>query len=318
MPTPLPGEIVRDIITGIAVTSLLFAVSAFIPFIGILCAILIPLPVLYYRLKLGRKLGAVVPVVAVAVLALLVGQLTVDFYLFIGLMCMGFILGELFLWNLPVEHTVLLTCAGISLIGLLALLMYGIGTGTGISALISGYVAQNLELTLGLYRDMGVPEENIQTLIESMDRIQYILIRLIPGLLLAGELLVCWTSLLLSRPLLISRNLYYPAFGALNTWRAPEVMVWGAIGSGVLLLLPSVGVKLIGANGLMVAFTLYFFQGIGIVAFFFEKKQLPKGMRFFLYGLIALQQILLFIVIGLGFFDIWINFRKLDIASKQR
>ena len=141
--------------------------------------------------------------------------------------------------------------------------------------------------------------------------------RLIPGLFVVGQLLVCWTSLLLSRPLLISRRLYYPAFGALNTWRTPEVMVWWAIGSGVLLLLPSAGIKLIGANGLMIALTLYFFQGIGIVAFFFEKKQLPKGMRFFLYGLIALQQILLLIVIGLGFFDIWINFRKLDSTPKQ-
>ena len=31
-----------------------------------------------------------------------------------------------------------------------------------------------------------------------------------------------------------------------------------------------------------------------------------------LYGLIVLQQLLLIVVIGLGFFDTWIDFRKLD------
>jgi len=35
-------------------------------------------------------------------------------------------------------------------------------------------------------------------------------------------------------------------------------------------------------------------------------------IRFFLYSLIALQQMVLLLVIGLGFFDMWLNFRRLD------
>jgi uncharacterized protein YybS (DUF2232 family) len=57
--------------------------------------------------------------------------------------------------------------------------------------------------------------------------------------------------------------------------------------------------------------TVYFFQGIAIVAFYFEKKQFPRVVRFFLYALIALQQLILLAVIGLGFFDMWVNFRRL-------
>ena len=55
-----------------------------------------------------------------------------------------------------------------------------------------------------------------------------------------------------------------------------------------------------------------FFQGIAIVSFFFEKKQFPRPMRIILYVMIAAQQILLLVVIGVGFFDMWINFRKLE------
>jgi hypothetical protein len=40
-------------------------------------------------------------------------------------------------------------------------------------------------------------------------------------------------------------------------------------------------------------------------------------LRLFLYSLIALQQIVLLIVVALGFFDMWLNFRKLG-ADKTR
>jgi hypothetical protein len=35
-----------------------------------------------------------------------------------------------------------------------------------------------------------------------------------------------------------------------------------------------------------------------------------------LYGLIVLQQLLLIVVIALGFFDTWIDFRKLDKSTE--
>ena len=70
--------------------------------------------------------------------------------------------------------------------------------------------------------------------------------------------------------------------------------------------------KMIALNGLLVLMTVYFFQGIAVVSFFFEKKGFPKLLRFFLYSFIALQHIVLLVVIGVGFFDMWLNFRKLN------
>ena len=42
----------------------------------------------------------------------------------------------------------------------------------------------------------------------------------------------------------------------------------------------------------------YFFQGIAIVSFYFDKKRLPRFVRVFLYTLVALQQLVLLAVIG--------------------
>ena len=89
------------------------------------------------------------------------------------------------------------------------------------------------------------------------------------------------------------------------------MLVWGAIASGVLLLLPNLAAKTVGLNGLAVLTIVYFFQGMAIVAYFLQKKQVPRIARVVLYGLIALQQILMLAVAGVGFFDTWFNFRKI-------
>jgi len=114
---------------------------------------------------------------------------------------------------------------------------------------------------------------------------------------------------------LISRSLNYPDFGPLNLWKAPEYLVWGVIGCGLALFLPHTAIKVIGINGLLILMTVYFFQGIAIVSFYFDKKRLPRFVRVFLYTLIALQQLILLAVIGLGFFDLWANFRRLGKQS---
>jgi len=163
-----------------------------------------------------------------------------------------------------------------------------------------------------LYQGMGMSEKNIEIISNSLDQIQYVLVRIIPALAVVSTLFVTWATLLLARPMLVGRKLLYPDFGPLNEWKAPDHLVWGAIGCGLVLLLPNSGIKLIGINGLLILMAVYFFQGIAIVSFFFEKKQFPRMLRFFIYSLVAVQQIMLLLVIGLGFFDMWLNFRKLS------
>ena len=125
------------------------------------------------------------------------------------------------------------------------------------------------------------------------------------------------TNILIARPVLKRRALSCPDFGPLNMWKAPEYLVWVAIACGILLFLPGKSLKVLGLNGAIVMMMVYFFQGIAIVSFYFEKKQFPVMLRVFLYSLIALQQFLLVLVIGCGFFDMWINFRKLETPGDE-
>ena len=311
MPRTVQGNMYKDIVSGTAITGLIFAAALYLPIIGFFCALFIPLPILFYRSKLGRNVGAIIPVLTIMVMIIVLGRILVDIFPFFAMLLLGFTLGELIEANLSVEKTILYACSIMLLACIVGVLFYGAISNKDVILLISEYVAKNLELTMALYEGMGVSEESIQLISGSLDRIHYVMLRILPALIVSSTLFAAWVSLLLAKPMLKSRTLFYPDYGSLNAWKAPEYLVWGIIGCGLVLLLSDGALKMIGLNGLIILMTVYFFQGIAIMAFYFEKKRFPRVLRIFIYSLIAVQQIMLFIVIGLGFFDIWLNFRRL-------
>jgi uncharacterized protein YybS (DUF2232 family) len=165
---------------------------------------------------------------------------------------------------------------------------------------------------------MDVSDQRIGILAQSMEGIIYVMLRIMPAIAIVSTLIVVWSNLLLARPLLRSGRLFCPDFGTLNQWKAPEPMVWLIVLSGVLLLIPHKGLKLLGVNGLIIVMAIYFFQGIAIVSFYFEKKRFPKILRGILYGLIALQQLVLLLVIAAGLFDVWIDFRRMKKGTENQ
>lgn len=311
----LQKEVSKDITAGIVITSLIFSASVFMPVIGFFFSIFIPLPILFYRSKLGRSTGLIIPVATLLIAAVIIGGLSLDTLFFGGLMLLGFSLSELLEKNLSIEKTIAFACLTVICTGGFALVFFSITQGVGIYSLISSYVAANLELSLLLYKGLGVPKETIDAISASMDHIQYVLVRLLPAFTVTSMIFVAWTNLLVAKSFFRKRGIYYPDFGPLNMWRAPEQIIWALIASGLMLMIPEKGLKMIGINGIIIMLTVYFFQGIAIVSYYFQKKKMPRLFRIILYCFIGIQQLALAAVIMIGVFDMWINFRKIDIKN---
>ncbi|MCG6909069.1 MAG: YybS family protein [Deltaproteobacteria bacterium] len=312
MPRAVSGGAAKDITTGTIITVLFLAVTSYLPLIGFFCALFVPLPTLFYRTKLGRKLGLAVPAAAFFIMTALLGGISMDHAFFLELLLLGFVLGEFLSMDLSVDKTVVYACATVLLCALAGVLLYANISGKSIGSLVSAYIAENLKLTMSLYESMGVPEEALVNLSNSLDKIQWVLVRIIPAMVVCSTLFVAWVNVLLARAVMVQKGIFFPNFGALNRWKAPDPLIWVLICCGGLLMVPAVGIKMIGLNGLLILLTVYFMQGIAVVSYYFEKKRFPKGLRLFLYSLIALQQIFLLLIIGLGVFDMWLNFRKLN------
>lgn len=301
----------KDVIMAITISTLVALAPLYLGFVGPFLAVFIPVPILFYRSKLGRSSGLLILAAVILIVTTLVGNnswSTAAFLFELGLV--GLVLPEAFEMNLSIEKTVGITAGVVLVTGAVILALYSLVSTSGISAAISDYVAESANLALAMYKEMEVSQESVEALAQSIDGLVYVMLRIIPATAVAGTLFVIWSNLLLARFFLGTRKLFFPDFGRLNHWRAPEPLVWAAIASGILLVLDQPWLRMLGINGLIVMMMIYFFQGIAIVSFYFKKKQFPRALRVILYGLIALQQLLLLVVAAVGFFDMWIDFRR--------
>jgi len=309
----------KEFFTATAITAMITLAALYLPVLGFLVGVFVPLPILFYRSKLGRSQGALILIAVTVIVAVTMRRESITstvFFFELGLL--GFVLSEVFEMELSLEKAVAVTTGAVVATGVAILALYGLLSADSLWEQISGYLYRNLQLAMDMYRQMDMAEEKINILAESMEGILYVMLRIMPAIAVVSILLVVWSNLLLARPLLRNRQLYCPNFGVLNKWKAPEPLVWVAISSGILLLLPHKGLKLLGVNGLIIIMGIYFFQGIAIVSFYFEKKKFPRILRGILYSLIALQQFLLLLVIAAGFFDMWVDFRRIRKGAENK
>jgi uncharacterized protein YybS (DUF2232 family) len=317
VPQTATAETIKDISIGIAITSFLFSITVLLQIYGSFCTLFIPLPTLYYRIKLGRKYGAIIPAAAMLFLIVMLGGLSIDMVFFFEPLFIGFVLGEFFELNLSIDKTVAYTCAAVLLFGIIIISFYSGLSATDIKSLASEYVRKNIELTIEIHRNMGFIPADTGIDPDSLKEIHLFFVRIIPALVIVSTLFLIWATLILAKPILVSRNLNFPGFGPLNLWKAPEYLVWAVIGCGLMWLIPQTSLKLLGTNGLLILMPIYFFQGIAIVAFYFDKKKLPRFLRIVLYSLVAVQPFLLLAVMGMGLFDVWVDFRKLKTVKTE-
>jgi len=302
------GKAARTITFGLLVTGIAVIASNFLPFI---CFLALPQAGLFTRVRFGKH-STTICVATIILIAILSNAILIDTFFLSGLFLLGYAMGESFNRKLPVEIMVIFSVLVALTAYLFGLFFYSSQLNLGMFAFVNEQVQKNLELTLKLYENMGMSMESIKMFSDNFDRIQYDLVRLIPAIVISLTLVMVWLNLLLSKTLEARSRLNFYHFGPLNQWKAPEYLVWFAIGCGILLIFSGNGLRLLSVSGLLILMTVYFFQGIAIVSFYFEKKQFPRFLKIFMYSIIAVQQILLFFIIGLGFFDMWMNFRKLE------
>ena len=301
----------KEVIMGIAITAIISMTALYLSVLGPFVAFFVPLPILFYRFKLGRSMGLLILTAVTLIVISVVGWKSVGAVAFLfELGLVGLILPEVFEMNLPVEKTVGITTGVVLTTGAAMLGLYSLLSATSPWDAASDLLEKSVKLALAMYKEMDTSKEEMGVLAESLDEIVYIILHTIPAIVIAITLFVVWSNLLFARFMLRSKQLFCPNFGRLNQWRAPEPLVWVAIASGGLLLFGHPDMKMLGINGLIVIMMIYFFQGIAIVSFYFEKKQFSKALRALLYALIAMQQLLLLAVIAVGFFDVWIDFRR--------
>lgn len=165
----------------------------------------------------------------------------------------------------------------------------------------------SFDSSLALYRDLGMAGEELAELEAARTEIGDRIGALLPALI--GITVTGWWLLNLG---LSRRWAGWLQLQSLSRWRAAEWMIWVLIASGFAAFLLPGGIGWLATNLLVAALACYFAQGLAIVSYFLQRVGLPRPLRMATFAVIAMQYLAALLVVALGVFDFWGDFRKLS------
>lgn len=295
-----------------AILTFTFLFVALTPLVGPIFVILTPLPVLYYCSSMGRLRGLTVLSVsylaAFVTLGLLGQRANQPLMFMIGFA--GVLFSEILKQHASVEKTFLLASSALFCGGAGLVLYYSFQAGIEPWRMLELRVAEVVQENIKLSTQLNIPDEQIKLIHERAPQIIQLLTGIFPALALSGAVFTVWVNLLAGRLLFRINGIAFPDFGDLTAWKSPEKLVWIMIAAGAIVLLPMEEATIAGMNLLIICGLIYLFQGLAIVAFFFRQKRVPLFFQWLFYALLVVQLYMLVIIIALGLFDIWVDFRK--------
>jgi uncharacterized protein YybS (DUF2232 family) len=310
LPVFRSGSAGKEFFFQIVLTVALFLSISFVPLAGIFAGVLTPSPI---SLAVIRRGGA--GAWGVAGCAALIGSvilylldLSGNIPFLLALIGMGAVMGYGFRSQWSTEKIVgLSSLLVIGVAGLFAVLAF-METKGEMVRLIEQDLRDAISLTLKQLGVSSVENSEMESnLLESVP----LIVRIIPGVLISCAIGISWLNMLISRRYCRVAAAEYCVFDSLTLWKTREYLVWFVIAGGLMVILPVGELRLPGINLLIVMGTLYFFQGLAIVAFYFERWKMPFFVKGFIYAVLFLQQFASMVVAALGLFDVWFDFRKL-------
>ncbi len=279
-----------------------FFLSAFF-FLSALFALFAPLPLLLLRFRSGRALTWLAVVTNAVIVGVVAGRVSLLIYaVFVGTLALS--LSEFIQLKRSAEKTVLLTLLCMCVAGALVISWYAhlhhvtpLEEGRQLVAKMVEYLGSSI--SQGEFVNPGELDEWKQDL-----RIQF------PSAILVFSLVMVWANfatLLRANPAAIREKMGLDA-AFLRTWKAPELLVWPTLLCGVFLVVDMGRASDVALGFFRLFMAIYAIQGLSILSFFFEAWGINGFFR--VLGFVASVLLMMPLLLSLGFFDLWFDFRS--------
>lgn len=277
--------------------SSLFFLSAFF-------MVFAPLPLLLFHLKRGGRLMALAVLSNCILVGLLGGAASLVFYL-VWVIVPALMLPVLFKRKRPIEVAVPATLAAMAALGGAIALGYAkfrnLNLVAEVSDQVTGFVdfiGQSVSVNSGVFSPGDLLEWKRALLVE------------FPSALAIFSLVMLWANLVLLLRSNVTgvRQMLGLEANYLKTWKAPVALVWVVIASGFAVVFGVGLVSDVGLNFFKFAMAIYAIQGLSILSYFFDFWGIRGFFRFLGFSMSLF--LMLPLVLSLGFFDLWFDFRS--------
>jgi uncharacterized protein YybS (DUF2232 family) len=302
-------EIFAKFLLATASTVLLFLGGVMVPPFGMALFPFVPQPVVSFGIKHGSMAGMGVVVFALVILLLWGGE-----EIAFGYSIFALLIGLLFLLlgRIRILEALVFGIAAVVFATFSTVLFWLYGSWRVIFHELHENLNNSLMSAVEMHEKMGFPQESVAVLRERAPQIAETILELLPAIAFIGVgLVVLFNVVFLSRRF-PEKRAQWLSLASPREWKAPEFLIWGLIVSGFVMFIPGVELfRTLAANLLLVFGACYFFQGLAIIAFYLNKNKIPRFVRGVVYLFIVFQQIFTLLVVGLGLFDLWVDFRRL-------
>lgn len=297
----------------IAIFIILSAISIYVPLIGTVTMLFIPLPIILYRLRYDRAASIFVVITGI-VLSLLGGILLLPVTFTFGLL--GFVIGE----AIETKKTKLYTFMAAGLTFLITTMILYVASiimfGINMIEEFSKMVTESQEQVLTYMNKVGeVPEEVVTQLNLSMD---YTL-KAIPSAFILASFGFAFIVLLINLPIVKRLGNEVPKFPSFRLMKLPVLTVWVYM---LIILLPifmtiqpGSTAELTYINGSFILRFLFLLQGISFIFHMMHSMKAHKALTIVL--VIAAIFLSPFTVI-IGILDTGVNLRAWVGKNKSR
>ncbi len=280
-----------------------FFLSAFF-FLSGFFALFAALPILFCYLQKGRKLTVLAAITNTVIVALAEGAIGVIFY-FVLVLSLSIPLAEALKRKKSIEKAVLLSLGAMILASVVGGLIYS--QVHHVNPILEFYdrishfadlMIQSIPPHSGLFSSTDLAENKHEMLV------------ILPAFMANCALFLVWINLvavLRMNPCGIREHLGLDA-GYLKHWKAPEFLIWPTLFVGFFLVIDFGFVSEIAINVFRFLMAIYAIQGLSILSYFLDLWAVRGFLRW--VGFIISVFLMMPLVLCLGFFDLWFDFRS--------
>lgn len=305
-----------------ALIAIMIVGAYYLPIIGGVLAFLLPVPVIVLTMK-NKPLyvfvaGVIASLISGAIISIINGLTLGGLALIIGLP-MGLAIKNKKSNLMTLFVGTVSAAIGLFIIFTLLEFVFGVSF---ISVIEDSFrVSMDLQSSLGAAAsDLGVDTTaSLDELQKAMDQLLYITQLVMPALMIAMAMLYSAINLLVSHQVLKRMKIDHLPLGTFDTFRYPKHLAYGSMGmlflAYIISYLGYVDSELLMSNLMYLFITVFSVQGYALLYAFF-KKRTGKSMSIILLVLLTLFGFTQFIAF-LGFFDVMMDLRRLDIKIKK-
>ncbi|VAX32794.1 hypothetical protein MNBD_NITROSPINAE05-1263 [hydrothermal vent metagenome] len=307
-----PGKFVLPVLLIFAAV---FAVLFFPP-MGALVGVFAPAPLIFVYLQRGQVVGMILMGLVFIVLMLLTGPAQAMLFA-AEYVVMATILAETVKAQLTMDKCIFLSALGSMVLATFFLFVL-FGGEASLVEFFQVQIMKHFDLSMEALKSMGENQADLDSMQEAFEETSRTFASAYPAFIMVGTLITAAVNFFLVR--FVWGKLYGQTLFRQEKFSElvlPDFLIWMLILSAASLFFIGSSLGALGINLFALVLLTYFFQGLAVTVHILKRKKAHFAIWALVLFMIVIQPLLMGFVIGLGVFDIWVDFRKIRIINTE-